>query len=296
MLKNLIVLLRPKQWAKNLLVFAAWMFAGRFSDQSAIYAVCLAFVAMTLASSSTYVFNDILDVERDRNHPKKKNRPVASGAIPVPAAIAIGSVLLFGSLYLAWSLNSTSLALVVTYLVLQVAYNLALKSVPVLDVFSISFGFVIRAVLGAAALVVPTSGWFIFCTSALALMLGFAKRRNEFILQADNKESSRASLTHYSRQALDALVFMFATCSAICYVIYTLESSTAKSHPALVITAPFVLYGVARYLLRVFNEDEGGEPADLLFGDWHIVGSVVLFVVAAGLAISGTVKLPFLIP
>lgn len=296
MLKNLVLLLRPKQWAKNLLVFAAWMFAGRFTDQGALYAVCLAFVAMTLASSSIYIFNDVVDVERDRSHPKKKNRPIASGAVSVPIAIGIGLVLLGSSLYFSWSLNPTCFALLVTYLVLQVAYNLKLKSVPVLDVFVIAFGFIIRAVLGAAALVVPTSGWFLFCTGALALMLGFAKRRNEFIVQAGKHETSRESLVHYSRQALDTLVVMFATCAAICYVIYTLESSTARAHPAMIITAPFVLYGVTRYLLRVFREDEGGEPADLLFGDWHIVGSVILFVVAAGLSIGGAINLPFLIP
>ena len=164
-----------------------------------------------------------------------------------------------------------------------------------LDVFVIATGFIVRAVLGASALVVAISGWFLFCTGALALMLGFAKRRNEFITQGETASSSRESLTHYSKPALDALVVIFATGAAICYGIYTLQSSAAREHPSLILTAPFVFYGITRYVLLVFQQDEGGEPADLLFGDWHIIGSVVCFIAAAALAISG-LKLPFLEP
>ncbi len=293
MLKNVLRLLRYKQWSKNLLVFAAGMFAGKAGDPSATGKVLLAFVAMCLASSAVYVVNDVLDADRDRNHPKKRERPVASGAISVPVALAIAAVFLVGALGASALLTPTCLLLVVSYLALQVAYNVRLKAVPVLDVYAIATGFVIRAVLGASALVIGISGWFLFCTGALALMLGFAKRRNEFMMQGDGMGSSRESLVHYSQQALDALVVVFASTAALCYGIYTLDSETARQHSALILTAPFVFYAITRYVLLVFRENEGGEPADLLFGDWHIVGSVLLFVLTAALAISG-LKLPFL--
>jgi len=295
MLKNLVKLLRPKQWAKNLLVFAAWMFAGKYTDQSSFLSVALAFASMCLASSGVYIVNDVLDRDRDRNHPKKKERPIASGAVPVSLALALALVLVVAALLIAWTLTKTCLILVATYLLLQVAYNLWLKSIPVLDVFIIATGFIVRAVLGASALVVAISGWFLFCTGALALMLGFAKRRNEFIAQGEDASNSRESLSHYSKPALDALVVMFATGAAICYGIYTLQSSAAKAHPGLILTAPFVFYGITRYVLLVFRQNEGGEPADLLFGDWHIIGSVLFFVATAALAISG-LRLPFLEP
>ena len=295
MLKNLIKLLRIKQWAKNLLVFAAWMFAGKYTDTSSTLAVVTAFFSMSFASSGVYIFNDVLDRDRDKNHPRKKYRPIASGAFPVGPAVGVAFVLVGLSLALAWSLTPTCFALVLSYLLIQVAYNVTLKAVPVLDVFVIATGFVIRAVLGASALVVPISGWFLFCTGFLALMLGFAKRRNEFLVQADDASSSRESLVHYSRPALDALVVMFATCAVICYGVYTLESSAAHAHRSLILTAPLVFYGVTRYVLLVFTQDEGGEPADLLFSDWHIIGSVVMFGVTAAMVLHG-LNLPFLEP
>lgn len=295
MLKTIYKLLRIKQWAKNLLVFAAWMFAGKYTDQQSVFAVLIAFFSMSFASSGVYIVNDVLDRDRDRNHPKKKQRPIASGAIGVGPALVLATLLVAGALALSWSLTPTCFGLVAGYLVLQVAYNLKLKAVPVLDVFCIATGFVLRAVLGASALVLPISGWFLFCTGFLALMLGFAKRRNEYIVQGDGATESRESLAHYSKSALDALVVLFATGASLWYGIYTLQSATAHKHPAIVCTSPFVFYGVARYLLLVFQQDEGGEPADLLFSDWHIVGSVVGFVVTAALAIS-VIQMPFLEP
>ena len=293
MLKNIVLLLRPKQWSKNVLVAAAWLFSGRLTDPEAAVKVLMAFVAMTAASSTIYVINDVLDVRRDRNHPTKRNRPIASGAVPVPAAIAMAGVLCAAALAVSWSLNRSSFALIVFYLLLQTAYNLRLKAVPILDVYVIATGFVLRAVLGATALSVAISGWFLFCTGALALMLGFAKRRHEFLLQGEAVSQSRESLAHYTKPALDALVTVFACGAALCYGIYTLESSTALAHPSIILTAPFVFYGVTRYLLLVFRKDEGGEPADLLYGDLHIAGSVILFIGAAVLAMSGF-RLPFL--
>jgi 4-hydroxybenzoate polyprenyltransferase len=280
-------LVRPKQWSKNLLVFAAYIFAAKFGDSDATRAALVAFAGMCLVSSGVYVANDLLDARRDREHPEKKDRPIASGAVSPAFAAVLALLLLAGGIALVATLNRSSLALVGGYLALQVLYNLWLKRVPVADVFSISLGFVIRAWIGATAIWVPVSSWLIFCTGSLALMLGFAKRRHEFLLQGEGRAASRESLEGYSRPALDALVVISATASALCYGIYAIDSDTAHRFPGMILTTLFVVYGIARYVLLIFSRDEGGEPADVLFGDAHILGSVLLFIAAAVLAVSG---------
>lgn len=290
----LIRLLRPKQWSKNLLVLAAPIFAAHLGEPKAVQQILIAFAAMSLMSSATYIFNDLRDVGRDREHPTKRNRPIASGEVPAAAAMVLGLVLGAASLALAqFLLNTSSLTLLLVYAGMQLLYNAALKRVPIADVFTISVGFVIRAMLGATAVEVRISAWLLFCTGALALMLGFAKRRQEFLMQGDAKTASRESLGGYSRPALDALVTMTATGAAICYGIYTVQSQTAEKYPSIVITNLPVFYGIARYVLLVFNQDEGGEPADLLFKDAHLLGSVLIFLASAILAVGGW-HIPFL--
>lgn len=279
-------LMRPKQWAKNLLVFAALLFTAKLSDRGMLLLACEAFLAMCLVSSATYVINDIADAERDKAHPRKRLRPIASGQVSRASAGILATLLLLGGLAIAFAINRLSLAVVIGYLLMQVLYNGWMKRTPVADVFCIAVGFVLRAVLGAAALAVSISGWLLFCTGALALMLGFAKRRQEFIAQGSDA-ASRESLSGYSKQALDALVMVFAGSAILCYGIYCLESPTAKKYPGLVITALFVAYGISRYLWLVFAQNEGEEPETLLFKDPHILASVVFFVAAAAAAMSG---------
>lgn len=290
MLQNLVIaylmLLRPKQWTKNLLVFAAWLFVAGYRDSTLTLLVLQAFLAMCLTSSAVYVFNDIRDVDRDRLHPRKKYRPLASGLVSIRSAWLIAAGCLVLGTTLAALINWNSLLIIVAYLTLQLAYNAALKRMAVADVFCIAIGFVLRAVLGAAAIHVAISGWLLFCTGALALLLGFSKRRNEFLTLSE-PTSTRESLAHYTKQSLDALVAIFACGSAMCYGIYCLESRTAEKYPALIVTSVFVFYGIARYVLIVFSQDEGGEPETLLYKDKHILLSVALFVVAAVLAMSG---------
>ncbi len=288
-------LLRPKQWAKNLLVFAAPIFASKMTDSGSALLALQAFAAMCLMSSATYIFNDLADVKRDREHPKKRLRPLASGAVAIPTATVIGVLLGALALFLGFSLNTTSGTVLISYALLQVLYNLALKRTPIADVFTISLGFIFRAALGAFAVWVPISGWLLFCTGALALMLGFAKRRNEFIMQGEQRTASRESLAGYTKAGLDALVTMTATGAAICYGIYSVDSATAAKFPAIVVTSLFVFYGIARYVMIVFSKDEGGEPADLLFKDPHLLASVVLFLVSAMVAVSGQFQIPLLV-
>jgi len=284
---GLFLLLRPKQWSKNLLVFAPILFtAGYHSPQKVILAFS-AFFVMCMAGSGTYIFNDLIDIDRDRNHPTKRFRPLASGVVPKSLAVTVGAALLIGAIAESCILGKYSALILGFYLGLQVLYNWRLKQLPIADVFCIAFGFVLRAMIGASAIYAGISGWLLFCTGALALMLGFAKRRNEFIIQGENRSSSRVSLSGYTKLTLDGFVLISACAASLCYGIYSLDSQTARKYPALILTAPFVFYGILRYVLLVFSQDEGGEPADLLFGDTQIITCVILFVACAALAVSG---------
>lgn len=287
----LIALLRPKQWTKGLLVFAALFFTAKFKDAGAVAIAFQAFFAIALVSSAVYIFNDARDVERDRAHPKKKTRPLASGAVTLPIAYVAMAVCLAAGFGLAIAINDRVVVVLVAYLALQLVYNFGLKAVPVADVFLIASGFVLRAALGAAALDVRISGWLLLCTGSLALMLGFGKRRHEFILQGNERATSRESLAGYTKPALDAMLIAAATGAALCYGIYSIESSTARSHPALISTSIWVTYGIFRYIFLVLSQDEGGEPENLLFKDRHILFTIFAFAINVVLAMSG-VDLP----
>jgi 4-hydroxybenzoate polyprenyltransferase len=286
-------LLRPKQWTKNLLVFAALVFTGSWNDEGALRASLLAFFTLCLASSAVYALNDVLDAELDRKHPKKRLRPVASGAIGKGTAAAIAALCALGAGALAWGLGWPFAAGIGFYWLLQVGYNAWFKAIPILDVFVVATGFVLRAVLGAVAIDVRISGWLLFCTGALALMLAFAKRRHEFRDRGEDRAGTRPSLSGYTQAALDALVIFSAGAAALSFGVYAIESETARRHPALILTLPCVLYGVMRYLYLVFGRESGGEPETVLLTDPHIVLAVVAFLGLALYAMTGA-EVPFL--
>lgn len=289
-----LLLLRPKQWSKNLLVFAAILFTGGFASGEKTTDALLAFVALCFASSAIYVLNDLLDIEKDRLHPKKRNRPLASGAVPPPIAwIFVPTLVLLAlGLALLW-VNLATAVLVAAYLVLHAVYNLGMKHTAVADVFAISLGFVLRAVVGAAAIDVRISGWLLFCTGSLALMLGYGKRRQEYLANGEDPGLTRKSLNDYSVSALDALLVMSAATAAMSYGIYAINSHTAQQFPALVFTSVPVIYGISRYILVAFTGEESAEPESLLFSDRHILLSVIVFVGLAAFAMSGF-QVPFL--
>lgn len=289
----LVRLLRPKQWTKNLLVFAALVFTGSFDNEAALRASVLAFCALCLASSAVYALNDLLDADLDRKHPKKRQRPVASGALTKPIAGLISAICAAVGLAIGWRLGMPFLMGVGVYLVLQVGYNAWFKAIPILDVFIVATGFVIRAVLGAIAIQVRISGWLLFCTGALALMLAFAKRRHEFRDLGADRAGTRPSLGGYTQAALDALVIFSAGAAALSFGVYSIESETARRHPALILTLPCVLYGVMRYLFLVFGRDSGGEPETVLLTDPHIVLAILAFLGLAFYAMTGA-EVPFL--
>lgn len=295
MISSTINLIRLRQWTKNLLVFAALLFTAQIGESRPLVLSIGAFFAMCLVSSAVYVFNDLLDIEKDRIHPTKRNRPLPSGQLPPAYAIAVAVTCLGTGLSLGMWVNLATLLALISYLILQVLYNGFLKTRPIADVFALSLGFLIRAIVGAVAIKVAISGWLLLCTFSLALLLGAGKRRHEFVLMGEVRGESRASLLGYSQQTLDALVILAASCAALFYGVYSIESKTASEHPGLILTVLFVFYGIARYVYLIFSVGEGGEPDSLLVRDRHLILTVVLFIVVAILAMKG-LTLPFIEP
>ncbi|MBN8691096.1 MAG: UbiA prenyltransferase family protein [Armatimonadetes bacterium] len=285
-------LLRPKQWAKNFLVLAAYLFTASWQDPSRTSLVLIAFGALCMLSSASYVFNDLADAKADRLHPRKKLRPIASGQFSSGVAIGIGVALIVGGFALSALLPSGAQVALAFFAMIQLAYNLGLKRVAILDVMVISLAFVQRAVIGAMAIEVAISGWLLFCTGAFALFLASVKRRQE--LRALGTDSmTRATLAGYSERFLDAMVIVAASFAGISYGIYSIESDTARLHPSLILTTPVVVFGILRYLYLVFGREEGEEPESVVFKDPQMVLSLIAFLLVAVLAMRG-LKLDFL--
>lgn len=296
-LVSILKLMRVKQWTKNLFVLAAWIFTKGWSVPEQNVRITVAFLVLCCLSSAVYVWNDIADVDADRKHPKKRNRPVASGAIGVGSAGVISAVLLAiggaGTIWLTMNAGTGVALIIGAFLAIQLGYNLFAKKVAILDVFVISFGFVARAVFGAIALQVVISPWLLLCTLALALLIGFGKRRHEFMLTEGGKSETRASLQTYDRVFLDGLVWFAATLACVSFGLYTLLSKTAQIHPSLILTFPVVTYAVLRYVLLLQRGEDGDEPESLLFKDSHILVCFVLFLALSVAAMMG-MEIPFL--
>ena len=278
LLASLLKLMRPKQWTKNAFVFGALFFAQRLFDLGAVASVLQTFVAFSLISSSVYVLNDLVDVEKDRLHPKKRFRPLASGAVSRKAGTLLGITLLLVALGLAWSVGLPVLAIVASYFVLNIAYSFGLKHVAMLDLFIIALGFVLRVLSGAYAIPVEPSPWLLLCTLLLALFLGICKRRSEFIVLQDEATSHRKNLGEYSEKLLDQLIGIVAAVTIMAYSLYTLDSPVGR---LMIYTIPFVIYAMFRYLFLVYRRDEGGEPAEILLGDRPFITSCLLWGLSA---------------
>lgn len=289
MIAAILRLVRPKQWIKGLLVFAGPLFTSQAGSAPAMAKATIAFAAITAASAATYIVNDLIDAPRDRKHPRKRHRPIASGAVPVPVAGVLALVCLSGAVGLAAFLNHASLIWVGAYLAIQVLYNLVLKHEPVADVFCLASGFVIRAALGAAAIAVSISGWLLFCTGALSLMLAFGKRRHEFREMGTERGETRASLAQYSATFLDFAVVVCAAAAAMSYGLYSIESPTAIQHPMLIATSIWVAFAIFRYLHLTFGpaaDDRAGEPEFIFLTDRPMILSVIGFLATVLFAMS----------
>ena len=280
--RALVRSLRPREWTKNLLVFSGLIFSRSLMDTHNVLFSIGGFVAFCLASSGVYLFNDLCDLEKDRRHPLKKNRPLASGALSVNLARLAMIFLFAGAVLLAFQLSPAFALAIGIYLALNLAYSLRLKHVVILDVIIISSGFVLRAVAGALVLQVEVSAWLVLCTSMVALLVGFGKRRHELVLLQGNAGSHRTSLNDYSIEFLDAMMTICGGTAVLTYALYTMAEDTVSRFGtrSLLITLPFVVYGVFRYLFMVHKRKEGGDPVQLLFRDRASVSNILLWILA----------------
>jgi 4-hydroxybenzoate polyprenyltransferase len=295
MLVPLVQAMRPHQWVKNLLVLAPLVFAHRIHVAADVVSAVLAFVVFCMVSSAVYLWNDVLDREADAQHPTKRTRPIASGALSPGAAIAACLALAVGGCALAVVVSARSQHPVllafwvwpVLYAALNVAYSLHLKHRVILDCLCIAFGFVIRVHAGAVAIAVPTSSWILLCTFFFALFLAFCKRREE-VARSGGSSATRRTIKDYDLPFLDQMIAPLAALSILSYALYTVSEATIREHGNrnLLVTVPFVTFGVFRYLFLVHRRGEGGDPARLLFRDRQLVLSGLLYGATVGVAFS----------
>ena len=279
-----LVAIRPRQWTKNLLLFAGIIFAAKLGDATRWLEAIAAFAAYCAASGAAYLVNDLRDASHDRAHPIKRARPIARGELSPRRARAFAAALLVVAAALVAPLGFASLAFLAGFVVLQAAYTLRLKHVVLVDVMTIAGLFVVRAGAGAAGVHVRISPWLLLCTALLALFLALAKRRGELVLVGAEATPGRPVLEGYSLALVDQLVSVVAACTVIAYSLYTF---TARDSKALMVTIPFVVFGVFRYLLLIHRQDLGEEPEEVLLRDlpillciaaWAICAAVILLV------------------
>ena len=282
---HLIRAMRPHQWTKNALVFAALVFDLKFFEPGPVASTLLAFVAFCFASSATYLINDLRDIAADQAHPRKRFRPLASGALPVAVARPAAAGLIIAALGVGWLVRPEFAGVVLGYLLLMAAYNLGLKQQPIVDVMVIAFGFVIRAAGGAIALDVPISPWLYVCTALLSIFLGFAKRRSELASLGAGAASHRANLSAYSVPMLDQMISMVGAATMMAYALYTFEASSVPTNYSMMLTLPFVVFAIFRYLLLIQQNRLTGSPELLLFRDRPLFISIVGWGVSAVLVL-----------
>jgi 4-hydroxybenzoate polyprenyltransferase len=280
-----IVALRPRQWLKNLLVFAGLVFAAKLGDAGRWLEAVAAFGAYCAVSSAAYLVNDLRDREDDRLHPVKRARPIARGELSPRRAVVLAAGLAAAALALAGLLGLVSVAFLLAFAGLQAAYSFSLKHVVLLDVLVIGSLFVIRAAAGAAAVDVRISPWLLLCTALLALFLALAKRRGELVLVGAQHTPGRPALEGYSLELVDQLVAIVAASTVIAYSLYTL---TARDSKALLATVPFVIFGLFRYLLLVHRDDIGEEPEQVLLTDVPIILAVAGWIATAAVILALT--------
>jgi 4-hydroxybenzoate polyprenyltransferase len=271
-LSALVRLLRPKQWVKNTFVCAGVVFGAQLQNVQLLKAVALTFVAFSLMGSSVYILNDYLDRAADKQHPTKRNRPLASGAVTSLQAFCVAAVCLSVSLATAALADIRVLGVIVAYLAINCAYSLWLKHQVVIDVFCIASGFMLRILAGTWGIRIRPSGWLILTGMFLALFLGFAKRRAEWIDVA-GMHARRRVLSLYSRELLDSFLSIVATGTVLSYGLYTLDPATIALHHTdkLIYTLPFVLFGLFRYLFLLYSRNKGENPSTDVFTDYQII-------------------------
>ena len=283
----LLLAMRPRQWVKNGLLFAGLLFTlDEKHPASAYWHTLLGFALFCLLSGATYIINDLHDVEADRLHPKKRNRPIASGSLPVGVATIAATVLIPATLVAAWLLLGLTFALTaLAYCALTLSYSFLLKNIVLVDVMTLAMGFVLRAVAGSFAVPVRPSEWLLLCTFLLALFIALMKRRAEIIALGGNTPT-RPILAEYSLAYLEPMITLVATTCLVSYLLYTVLSPTGRQHPYLMATAPFVLYGLFRYLYLTHQKGMGEAPEVALSHDRPLQINLILWILAVVVAVS----------
>ena len=276
---DLIRLLRPKQWVKSLFLFVGLLFGHAWGDASLVWRVLAAAAGFSLVSSCIYILNDIADRDADRKHPRKRNRPLARGAVSLNAAIALALVVGLAGGVLGYYASPLVAAMLAAYGVMNIAYTLRLKRVVILDVFIIAAGFMLRLLAGTSGVDIPPSQWLLLCGLMLTLFLGFAKRRAELGDANAGKVEQRKVLRDYSAALLDQMITVSAAGVIMSYSLYTLSAETIAKHGTtmLMLTVPFVVYGIFRYLFLLHQQKQGEDPAAEALRDAHLVVTVLLW-------------------
>jgi 4-hydroxybenzoate polyprenyltransferase len=273
----LVRALRPKQWTKNAVLFAGLVGVGRLFDAGSFLRAGAGFVIFCALAGVVYLVNDLADVDRDRAHPRKRLRPIASGALPVPWAVGGAIALASGGLIAAFFLAPPFAAFGAGYMAVMFAYSAGLKNLVLLDVFAIAAGFVIRAAAGAAVVRASLSPWLLVCAALLSLFLALAKRRHELLLLGANAGSYRRTLNEYSPELLEELISVVTSSTVVAYSLYTFFGETVPSNHAMMLTIPFVLYAIFRYLLLIHEREGGGNPDELLVQDRPLLITIALW-------------------
>ncbi len=281
MLTALIESLRPKQWIKNLSIFAAIIFSQNLHDLTMLYKVCVACFIFCLISGCIYLINDVLDIENDRQHPLKCKRPIPSGRLNPKVAIITSIGLGCLCLVLSFWLEPKFGMVAAIYFALLVGYSLKLKQIVIVDVMVIALGFVLRVVSGALVIQVEISSWLLLCTILLALFLALSKRRHELTILDKQATEHRKILREYSPYFLDQMIAVVTASTLMAYALYTMSAETiAKFNtPYLNLTVPFVLYGIFRYLYLVHQKGKGGSPTTIMLTDVPLIINVVLWLI-----------------
>ncbi|HEX3303445.1 MAG TPA: decaprenyl-phosphate phosphoribosyltransferase [Thermomicrobiales bacterium] len=273
-LPPLIRAMRPLQWSKNSLVFAALLFDKRVFQWDALWHTLAAAMVFSAVSSAIYLVNDVRDLHQDRLHPKKRNRPIAAGEVSPGQAMRVAVALLTVGLITAVAVRPEFAIVIVAYIALMLAYSYGLKRMVILDVFAIAAGFVLRAVGGAVAISVPASPWLYVCTALGALFIGFGKRRNEIVTLEAAAGHHRANLEEYSLPMLDQIIAIVSAAMLIAYSLYTFDAANVPDSHAMMLTIPFVAYGLFRYLYLIYRRGEGGSPEVLLIKDPGLISCI----------------------
>jgi 4-hydroxybenzoate polyprenyltransferase len=283
--RNLLMALRPRQWLKNLFVLAPILFTGKAGDVTLLARALTATACFCGLSGVVYILNDLLDRKRDALHPVKRHRPLASGALS-PLVAAVAAVFLAAAcLAAAAVLNANFFTVALVYLALMIAYNMALKNVVIADVLSIAAGFVLRAVGGCQAVAAPISPWLYICTALVTLFLALGKRRHELSRLSEAAARHRPVLRKYNEPFLDQMISITTTACLVSYLLYCVLSETASKHEGLLLTAPFVAYGLFRYLYCIYRKGRGGSPEEVLLKDKVFLGTGLAYGIAVVLVV-----------